>query len=225
MSAASTGGLVALGVGAALALGGGALVAVDSSERTRDGYYETSSEHVHSSGYAVASESIDLGGLGSVGEDIAGRIRIRVAPDGSAPTFVGIAHRDDVDAYLAGVKHTSVAELDDVELDDHAGGAPATGPQQQTFWKATSTGTGERTVSWKVREGDWRVVVMNANATPGVDAGLRAGAKTDVVLWLGLGLLGLAVLAGGTGLALLAGDRMRGTGVRTGEVPDVTGAV
>ena len=223
MSAASTGAAVALGVGAVLALGGGALVAVDSSERTRDGYFETSSQRVLAPGYAVASEGIDLGGLGSVGEDIAGRIRIRVAPDGGTPTFVGVARSDDVDRYLAGVGHTDVTDFDDVELRDHEGGAPRSAPQQQTFWTASSTGPGERSLSWKVREGDWRVVVMNADATAGVRAGLRVGAKTDVVLWIGLGLLGLAALAGGTGLALLAGHRSRRTGEATGEVADVTG--
>src|SRR5690348_2388604 len=118
MPANTTGGAIALGVGAALALGGGALVAVDSSERTRDGYFETSSETVRSPGYAVASDGIDLAGLGSVGEELAGRIRVRVAPDGGRPTFVGIARSDDVDAYLDGVRHTSVTDLDDVELRD-----------------------------------------------------------------------------------------------------------
>src|SRR3954452_10938858 len=148
MSANSTGGAIALGLGAVLALGGGALLAADASERTRDGYFETSSERVHSSGYAVASERLDLGGLGSVGEDLAGRLRVRVTPDVGAATFVGIARSADVDTYLDGVAHTDVTDLDDVELADHAGGAPATAPQDQAFWRATSTGSGERTLSW-----------------------------------------------------------------------------
>jgi hypothetical protein len=48
------------------------------------------------------------------------------------------------------------------------------------------------------------------------------GAKTDVLLWLGLPLLGLGLAGMGTGLAVAA-RRERNTGEPTGEATDVTG--
>jgi hypothetical protein len=226
MSAArTTGGAIALGIGGLMALGGGALVAVDSTQRNDDGYYELSSRHLASGGHAVASENLDLGGIGDLGDELSGSLRIRINPDGTAPVFVGIAPRKDVDAYLAGVGYSEVTDLDDdsIEFDQHAGGAPAGNPADQTFWKATSTGAGARTLNWKTRDGDWRVVVMNADAASGVNADMTVGAKTDLLMWIGWPLLGLGLLVAGGGAVLLT-VRSRNTGEPTGEPTDVTSA-
>jgi hypothetical protein len=54
------------------------------------------------------------------------------------------------------VNHDRISEFDvglfGVEYVTRAGGAPATPPQQQTFWVASDAGTGQRDVTWSIME-------------------------------------------------------------------------
>jgi hypothetical protein len=94
----------------------------------------------------------------------------------------------------------------DVELDPLRATYQATsgaetpgGPESENFWAASATGPGEQTLEWEVAKGDWSAVVMNADASPGVQVRLSLGAKVGFIFWLGLGLLiaGVVLLAGG----------------------------
>jgi hypothetical protein len=203
MSTTRTAGLIGASVGAIFALVGGGLTGVHLSERDRDGYYQSDTIRLHSSGYAATSSKFEIDGLDNgIARDIVGTVRVTVDPDGSRPMFVGIARKSDVDSYLGG------------------GSRPAP-PATQSFWRATSSGTGRQTLSWKPRDGQWRLVAMHPGSTAGVDAHAKAGVKTDVLLWIGLPLLGLGLsgLAGGLTVALRAG---RHTGATTGEATDVS---
>lgn len=51
------------------------------------------------------------------------------------------------------------------------------------------SGTGEQTLTWTPRAGDWTVVVMNADATRGVSVTGDAGATIPALPWLAGGLL------------------------------------
>jgi hypothetical protein len=193
--------LVALFALGFLAAGGVALWA-DRSQRDDAGYV-TTGEHTFSTGtYALATRKIDLRYFPSSWLD---RIRLRVTPtDPSGATFVGIARVGDVDRYLAGVGNARIDDFTEegTTYDVSQGGAPPGPPADQGFWDASSSGTGERTLTWSVEEGRWAVVVMNADATPGVDVRADLGAKVPVLLWAGIGLLIAAVVFGG-GSALL----------------------
>ena len=128
--------------------------------------------------------------------------------------FVGIGPAADVDRYLLGVERDVVTDFDrrDPTYSRRAGGAPAAPPGSQTFWAASATGSGEQTLDWKPEDGDWRAVVMNADATRGVSADMSIGAELDAVLWIGIGMLAAgALLAAVAAIAVTAGVR-RGHG-------------
>ena len=76
-------------------------------------------------------------------------------------------------------------------------------PAKRHFWVATAYGRGTQAVSWKLKPGHWEAVVMNADGTPGVDAAVRLGAHTPLLLVPGLGLVVLGMLIGAGGFALL----------------------
>jgi hypothetical protein len=62
---------------------------------------------------------------------------------------------------------------------------------------------------WEPEDGSWTVVVMNADAQPGIDVGADLGARMPAVTWIAVGVLaaGGLFLAGG---ALLIAGAIRG---------------
>ena len=130
------------------------------------------------------------------------------APSGNS-LFVGIAPRAQVEAWLAGVAHEHVTGANfgpfrsDTTLIE--GDQAATPPAAQTFWAASETGTGQRTLLWPSEGGRWTMVVMNADAGPGVVADVSVGAKTGVLLPIGIGIAagGLVLLAGASVMLFL----------------------
>jgi hypothetical protein len=197
-----------------LALLGAGGTAVWADRTQRDASYVTTSVHEFSStGSALATEPTHLGSPG-VGwlysPGLLGKVRIRVMPLSShGALFVGIGRTADVDHYLTGVNHTVVSDFFGDKTEAVDGGPAGSAPGTQDFWVASSTGSGERTLVWNPTKGSWTVVVMNANARPGVDVGTDLGARMPAVLWIAVGLLaaGVVFLAGG---ALLVAGAIRG---------------
>ncbi|HEY5875818.1 MAG TPA: DUF4389 domain-containing protein, partial [Ilumatobacteraceae bacterium] len=62
-------------------------------------------------------------------------------------------------------------------------------------------------LTWEVESGDWTVVVMNADASRGVDVDARLGIKVDWFLPVAIAgmIAGVVLLAGGTALAIVGG--------------------
>jgi hypothetical protein len=192
---------------------GCALVAVDRTQRDDDGYLMSPSRELRTSTYAIVSESaeLDTGGAEWALDTFLGTVRIRSGSD--RPVFVGIGPATAVDRYLRDVERDEVDDLDnggDPEYTGRPGGAPSGPPGDETFWVASTSGSGEQTIEWDPEEGIWRVVLMNADASRGVTSDMSIGAELDSVLWIGLGLFGLGVLfAAGTALAVTGAVRRR----------------
>jgi hypothetical protein len=195
-------GVLALG----LLVAGGGLLWADGQKDGR-GYLSTDRHAFQADTAALVSENVDLdldGAEWLVDAGDFGDVRLSVAPESSTPVFVGIARTSDVDRYLAGIAHTTVDDLDDepfglfgdfgVDYRDSAGVARAGRPADETFWAASASGTGVQDLSWDARHGDWSIVVMNADGSPGVNAGVQAGAKLPLLDELGWTALGGGVI-------------------------------
>jgi hypothetical protein len=193
-------------------LAAGGVLLWGDAKKDGDGYLTTANEPFETGTHALATENldIDLDGAGwIVDRDGFGRIRIEAQPRAGKPLFVGIAPTRDVNAYLRGTPHTLLTDVSyepfDADYRDLRGGDRPGRPADQRFWAASAHGTGTQTVTWDVEDGDWSVVVMNADASPGVDAGVSAGAQLgflDELGWIGLGT-GLLVLVGAAGFLYL----------------------
>ena len=194
----------------ALALLGGGGTALWADRTQRDAGYVTTDVHeLSSSGAALATESTHLGSPG-VGwlysPGVLGEVRIRVTPVGpGSELFVGIGPSADVDPYLAGVKRTVISEFFEDKVQPVDGGPPQSPPGTEDFWVASAKGSGAQTLKWDPANGSWTVVVMNADARPGIEVGADLGARMPAVLWIAIGLLagGVIFLAGGA--LLIAG--------------------
>jgi hypothetical protein len=72
-------------------------------------------------------------------------------------------------------------------------------PQDETFWVAQVTTASAEPLEWEVESGDWTVVIMNADASRGIDLDARLGVKVGWLLPAAIALLvgGLIAVGGG----------------------------
>jgi hypothetical protein len=195
-------------VGIALLIGGLVLVVAHLTVRDSDGFYTSSTERVTTTTRALTSEGLRIGAVQGTGvqwatEAAPVRVRVRAASADGRPIFVGIAPERAVDAYLRGVAHDEVTDVHanpfSVDTVRRPGRSVPTAPARQRFWAASATGRGTQTADWKVGEGRWAVVVMNADGRPGIAADLSVGARAGWLIWLGVGLLAAGVLSTAAG--------------------------
>jgi len=184
-------------VGVVAIAGGVTAVVFDQTERDAGGYLTTNSSSYSTGTYALESDSYRASGEWSVARGLLGTIRIHSLSGRSV--FVGIAPANAAARYLAGVAHAEAGDLgaQGGDFHVHPGGAPNSVPGAQHFWVARASGAGAQTLTWKLRSGNWRVIVMNANGTRDVASELSIGASFPHLLTIGIAVLlgGLLILA------------------------------
>ncbi len=225
-----TGSIASLFAAGLLALGGLALWG--DSQKDSDGYLSTNTHQFEAGTRALATENLDLdlGDADFIAQtDDLGDIRVQVESRGDKPVFVGIARTSDVQNYLAGVSHTTLTDVEsspfDADYDDHAGAQRPAAPANTQIWSASEQGSGKQTLNWEIEDGDWSVVVMNADGSAGVDADISAGAKAPFLDELGWSAIGTGSFVLIVGIALLVmGGRRPGSPTGTAPVTEVAPA-
>lgn len=223
------GSLVAL-IGLAI-LGGGATLLWVNAQRDDDGFLTTRDERFSTPLRAIVSEDLDISDLpGDSGQWASLRLTAR-RPD-SGPVFIGIGPRANVQRFLAGVSHTVVTDIDidpfRATYSPRPGRRVAEPPGGEAFWAARASGPGAQELTWEVEGGEWQIVAMNPDGSPGVAADVSAGVKLSWLLGAAIGatILGVLLLGGGVAMAVLGGRGPRappssptGTDQPTGEIP------
>ena len=137
-------------------------------------------------------------------------IRVEGVAAGPGTLFMGIAPADAVAGYLDGVAHDEITEWDSTQDDIEyvvytrkEGATDPAAPGTEGFWVASVSGSGEQALDWTVERGEWTLVIMNADGSPGVSADVRFGVATLSVLFP----IGLASLVVGL-VALIGGGRL-----------------
>jgi hypothetical protein len=105
----------------------------------------------------------------------------------------------EVDALLADVAHEEFHGLGGPGT-AVAGNTEAGRPDGVDIWVASATSTDTATVTWPMADGRWALVVMNADASPGVAVDMTMGARVDWLDELGIGLLVAGLLFVGAGV-------------------------
>jgi hypothetical protein len=216
-------GLLALGL---LAVGGASLWA--NGQKDDHGYLSTGSDRFATSSHAIATEDLDIDGEAPgwlVDADRYGKVRLKVDSRSDKPVFVGIAPTREVTSYLRETAHATVTDVSyspfRATYGAHTGSSAPTPPAERGFWAASAHGSGPQTLTWDVKHGSWSVVVMNADGSRGVDAGVSAGANVPVLSTIGWGALGggllLLIVAGG--LVVLGVRKPRGGAVALAATP------
>jgi hypothetical protein len=205
-------------IGLALLAGGGGVFWADQTQRDSAGFFTQSAHRVMSDSYAVTHDGVRVQHLPAFADN--GKLlRISIAAHGDTgrPLFIGVAREHDVDRYLANVSHSELRDYgvatSDQEYDSIAGSARPARPTSRHIWVASTTGSAP--LRWKVREGNWSVVVMNVDGSKGVTADVKLGASVSYLGRLTAGLLAL----GAAFLAIAVFLIMRGGRRRDGDKP------
>ena len=207
-------GALMLFIGAGALAGGGALVWADNAQRT-NGFVAAPSVTVSSAGHAVVATGFRAEGSGFpwfVGH-VLGTVRLTAtADDDPHDVFIGIGSAPLVNTYLHDVEYTELTQFgarwdgsvwrgNDVIA--HHGSTPTVPPAQAPIWVASTSGVHTASLTWRPASGDWTVVVMHADAAPGIYARVQAAATLPGLWWIEAAVIGIgvALLAGG-GLAV-----------------------
>ncbi|MGA5302488.1 DUF4389 domain-containing protein [Nucisporomicrobium flavum] len=200
----------AMGAGVA----GGGLLAFESA-RDSSGYVTGPALQVSTATAAVTTEDITVENADEWTRLLADVGGIRITADSATgrPVFVGIGRRADVDRWLAGSARDRITDVTGATVRyERAGGAvrsvPA--PSAQDFWLGSANGATGAQMAWRVTDGDFTVVLANADGSPGVSADVRGAVQVPDLTGLGAGLLiggivagilaVLLIVVGGTGL-------------------------
>lgn len=195
----------------ALLIGGGALGVAYAVGRDDDGYFAATLDRLETETVAITAEDIafaaEPGSPDWILDSIDADVRLRVTgADATRDVFVGIGPEADVDVWLDGVAHDRVVEIDDgfePVYRRRAGGTTVAPPIEQDFWAASATGPGTQELEWEAESGRWSVVVMNADASPGVAADVNVGVRAGFLLPLAFVLLGVGAVLTAVAVVLI----------------------
>jgi hypothetical protein len=190
---------------------GGALALWGDSQKDADGYLTTHTHRFEDSTRALATKNLDMN-LGDADwlaqpNDL-GKVKVTAESKDGKPLFVGIARTSDVEDYLSGVPYTTVDDIRaspfNADYTRHSGQRHPVSPEHAGIWQASSYGDGTRSIDWEIDDGDYSVVVMNADGSLGVDADVSAGANVPFLDELGWSAIGSGVFALVIGIGLIA---------------------
>jgi hypothetical protein len=177
-----------------------------------DGFVSIGSAELDTETYAIISDLRADGPDWLYGSRILGDMRVRATSLTDRPIFLGVAAADDVTRYLEDVGHGAIEHLASGEISStHSGGAPSAPPAEALSWAASAQGTGEQTLVWEPRSGDWSIVLMNLDASAGVAVQGDLGAEFPPLPWVAGGLLIAGALIGVPGGWLIVREIGRGS--------------
>ncbi|XAS63988.1 DUF4389 domain-containing protein [Micrococcaceae bacterium Sec5.8] len=205
-------GTISALLGLALLAGAGAAGFANYLQRD-GGYFTTPAERYVTNSYALTSPRLDImtenGVPDTVPVGVVGSLMLSGSADAGKEIFIGVGPQSDVAAYLDGVSHSEITAVRfnpfRALYRDVAGAQIPARPADQSFWAASATGAGEQQLKWDLRSGNWAVVIMNADGSAPVNVDMKAGARSDLLWPVFVGLLtgGIVLLLLGVPLIVL----------------------
>jgi hypothetical protein len=197
-------GSVLAGLGSLVAIAGVALLVVFGS----DGSLSSGRQDVNTPTAALVSGVANITDTTHVSQALGDTsIQVSAAARGDRDVFVGVARRADVDRYLAGAAVDEITDFDVAPFrltrDRRDGSATPQAPGDQTFWVAQSSGSKSAAINWKVRDGSYRIVVMNADGSRRVATETTVGVTVENLPDLAWTILVIGLVLGAGGVLTL----------------------
>jgi hypothetical protein len=133
------------------------------------------------------------------------KLKFALESNNGKDVFIGIMDEAHALSYLGGAEYETVTDFKiDSPFDGHpyityqlhSGGDITVAPQDMSAWDAYATGE-DINLEWEPEGGDYWVVIMNADLTPGVDVDTGVGVRMPFLSFIGQGILlgGIVCLA------------------------------
>jgi len=187
----AAGAILMIGGGLVSAAGGAGLATVGTDSRISTGASALSTP--------ATAFVTQPGDISDHGASIFGHPSIRISVTGAdKPVFIGVGPAAAVDRYLSGVAVETVTDFDispfRLTTTRHEGTARPSSPLDQPFWVEQAHGTRAATADWKIRGSSYRVVVMNADGSPGITADGRVSARVPNLSLIAASILGCGLV-------------------------------
>ena len=183
--------------------GGGWALWKDRVDRDASGFVPIGNASLRTETYAIVGDLHGDGPSWWWESGVLGDTRVRAASDLQQPLFIGIARTDDLFRYLRGAGYATIDSFEVTADTTHTGGPPSGAPSRQSIWATSTQGTGQQTLRWDSRAGDWSIVFMNADAGSGVALRGDASAEIPILPLVAVGLLVVGAASGFLGGWLL----------------------
>jgi hypothetical protein len=208
-TALTVAGATVLVLGALVVAAGGAVLW--QTGNSDGGYISSDTHRFDTTSHAIVTEGLKVDS--DVPRWLIARTRITASSSDGKPVFVGVARKRDVDAYLANVSRSQIRNLEygsfRVDYTNRAGTTLPARPGSRSIWAASTSGTGEQQLNWRLRSGEWRVVLMNADGSSGVSADVEVGGTINHVVPVAIGITGGGLLILLLGAAVVYAGRGR----------------
>lgn len=206
-------GVVMIFTAFGLVMGGASLRFIRNTIMDEEGFIVSGMEGISSSSYALVFQDLDVHvdyEASRVLRALGGDIMFKLEASGDDPAqaiFIGVAMGSDSATYLGEVEYDRlvsnrweydpfVNDFPDYTLSRHSGSAPSGPPTMHSFWVAHKTGTGNQVLTWSPTTGNYWLVVMNQDASAGVDVDVKLGVRVPLIGSLGGILLTSGILIG-----------------------------
>ncbi|MBM3157389.1 MAG: DUF4389 domain-containing protein [Chloroflexi bacterium] len=189
-------GVIILLISLGLLFTGGVLLWMDSALKDDEGYITTKTVRLDKDSYAITSYPADIDLSETWVLDLGELVVFKVEASNNDPAkgiFIGIADERDVGDYLSDVEYDELIRFRfyprGIDYRNYPGDAVPAPPKSEIFWTESAYGKGTQTLRWDLETGNWVLVVMNEDGSPGVDVDVVLGAKVPLVFGTGLGIL------------------------------------
>jgi len=185
-------GIAGTAVSIVLLVVGGIAVFGNRTVKDDEGFYSIWDLEIEkdASAIVVSPEGIELSPGRSLGDTMA-TFKVKASNnDSSERLFMGLAHEFDVEKYLGDIEYVEIEDLYvfpvRVKCSSHPGGSNPETPGSQKFWAESISGAGVQTVVWSLEPDRNWLVIMNEDATSGIDINITFNTMTPLILMFGL---------------------------------------
>jgi len=203
-----------------LVMGGSSLRFIGEAMMDEEGFMVSGVEGISTDSHALVFQDMDVQidyeasrVLRAMGGDIAFKVEAQ-SRDPSKRVFLGVAQDQNAASYLSAVEYDRLVsgsweydpfidDFPDYALSRHPGSAPSGPPTMHSWWVAQEAGLGAQVLTWRPTSGSYWVVVMNEDASAGVDVDVRLGVRVPILGSLGSILLTSGILIGLIGAVIL----------------------